>query len=466
MPSSSTVSSFTYKGSAVCRAFFIDFCTFVVLKTIAVHNKLFISSLFLIATISLASCNRDNGIPGGVAGMGYGMTVDLDFVTASSEGVTVVEGVPTLRLHNGQVVCGSLIRTDDAHKVMVTIEDGATVTLDGVTIDGKAWNDRSTPWAGITCEGDASIILSKGSENAVTNFDTDYPAIFVPSGKTLTIGGKGSLTARNTSHDDVGSGAGIGGGYELSCGNIVITGGSITANGGSTSAAIGGGHGVSCGSIAISGGTVTATGGEGAAGIGSGYYGGDDASCGSITITGGFVTATGGKNGAGIGSGANSRGSNECGDITISGACTVIATGGDYGAGIGTGQQGKCVSIIISGGTVTATGGEGAAGIGCGGILKNGKTECGSITIERSNDFIRVTAIKGHEAYYPIGYSSNDDHWIICGTITFGGHTVYKEGNPPEKNITDGGYFTFRETTTDLGDPEINYTNNTWVLMK
>ena len=79
----------------------------------------------------------------------------------------------------------------------ISIADGATVTLDGVTINGE--NSLDYKWAGITCEGDATIILKDGSTNTVKGFYEDYPGIHVPSEMTLTIKGEtagtGSLEA-------------------------------------------------------------------------------------------------------------------------------------------------------------------------------------------------------------------------------------------------------------------------------
>ena len=430
--------------------------------------KIMKKSLFILTVfaLGLTACNREETEP---AVGTYPKDVDLSSVTTTSGGVETVDGTPTLRLRDGQVVTGSLIRTDDAHKVKVTIEDGATVTLNGATIDGKAENGTNTPWAGITCEGDATILLT--GENTVTNFHTWYPAIFVPEGKTLTIGGSGALTASNTYYTTTGSGAAIGGGNEIPCGNIAITGGTVTATGGDRSAAIGGGRGTTCGSITISGGTVTATGSDSGAGIGSGYVGGS----GDISISGtATVTATGGDNAAGIGSGyADIFSANTCGNISISGACTVIATGGGNAAGIGTGNQATCGSISITGGTVRAQGGNSAAGIGCGQGSDEKKSECGAITIEaivgHKDDFTSVTAIRGQGAHRPIGHSSSYGDRNTCGTITFGDNTVYTAGDYPGYydyyNIGGNG-LNFEETTTNLGNPNEDYTDNTWVLWR
>ena len=169
----------------------------------------------------------------------------------------------------------------------------------------------SAYFAGINPVGDATILLE--GENTLKGGYEDYPGIFVPENKTLTIDGTGSLTASSGGDDEFGYGCGIGGGYQMAAGNIVIDGGTITANGG-----------------------------QWAAGIGSGYEG----SCGNITINGGKITANGGKEAAGIGSGQESN----CGDITIAGTVTqVTATmGEDATNSIGAGESGSCGTISIA----------------------------------------------------------------------------------------------------------------------
>ena len=112
-------------------------------------------------------------------------------------------------------------------------------------------------------------------------FCSDYPGIYIPKNKTLTIKGGGSLDTSSN-----GWGAGIGGGYYIDCGDIHIEGGNITASGGRETAGIGSGSDSTCGDITISGGSVTATGGLYAAGIGSG----DSGKYGSITIGEGITS--------------------------------------------------------------------------------------------------------------------------------------------------------------------------------
>jgi len=240
---------------------------------------------------------------------------------------------------DGEILTGTL-----GENVKISIADRATVTLNNVTINGV--NDSDYEWAGITCLGDATIILS--GTNTVKGFDEDYPGIQAAAGKTLTINGTGSLTASS-----YGRGAGIGGGSGVACGNIEIQGGTITATSGDYGAGIGGGDNASCGNITISGGTVTATGGERGAGIGSGRRGNTIGSCGNILISGGTVTATGGENAAGIGGGRgyNNKYFSSCGTITITtGVTKVTATKGD-GAdnSIGAGKYGTCGTVTIGG---------------------------------------------------------------------------------------------------------------------
>lgn len=114
------------------------------------------------------------------------------------------------------------------------IPDGATVTLRDASINCNG----GVP--GITCNGDATIIL-EGS-NTVTGSEGE-PGISVPEGRTLTIKGSGSLTAEGGTYEFGGNkwgGAGIGGLPEG--GNVIIEGGSITAIGGYGAPGIGGSY--------------------------------------------------------------------------------------------------------------------------------------------------------------------------------------------------------------------------------
>ncbi len=302
------------------------------------------------------------------------------------DGIDLAKVTADLELKDGDVVFGTLDGVKQPYKI--SIADGATVTLNGASINGT--NSSSYNWAGLTCAGDATIILADGSTNTVKGFYEEYPGIYVQPENTLTIKGTGQLSASSN-----GYGCGIGGGWSKSSGNIAIEGGDITAKGGKDAAGIGGGKSGSCGAVTISGGEITAT-GKGGAGIGAG----DNATCGDITITGGTIDATGFNGAAGIGTGPGESGKSTCGNILISGG-TVSAAGSSYyeyggGAGIGAGfaygSNTTCGTITITSGVtkVIATKGIAAANsIGAGTTYGESSSTCGTVTIEDGANVIQ-----------------------------------------------------------------------------
>ena len=271
--------------------------------------------------------------------------------------ITLTAGTGDVTLNDNDVLTGT--GGADTH---VTIADGATIWLNGVTIVNTSGVEKK--WAGLTCEGDATINLVDGTTNTVHGFYVTCPGIYWPKNKTLTINGDtGALTASCYDVDSecaAGIGTGNTNGYSH-CGNIVINGGHITA----------------IGSI-------------NAAGIGSALYG----TCGDITINGGYVEASSWANCPGIGSGLSQS---TCGNILIAGG-TVIATGGWYSPGIGSGVA------------------EGAAKY---------KSICGDITITAG--ITSVTAIRGGESPDVIGTANELSHndTSLCGVITFGSQPMY-----------------------------------------
>lgn len=383
--------------------------------------------------------------------------IDLSLLTAD------------LVAQNGDILTNSLI---EDHKI--SIAEGASVTLRDA---GISLTDN-VAWAGITCLGDATILLEGinrvmgGGDCPIHFLDPGFdfslvtwaPGISIDPNHTLTIDGSGELTAQTYSVD-LGS-SGIGNRTALSCGTIIINGGTVYAKGSQGCPGIGGGYDASCDEIRITGGTVYAFGGEQAAAIGAPRHGG----CGPITITGGKVVATGGVGAAGIGAGQGCDRTSTCGDILISGG-EVTAIGGQYAAGIGSGMgrafstsspvsygytsQSICGNITISGGTVTARGGEGgpyygntnpvgAAAIGTGATANNvgdapdrAKSSCGEITI--LNTVTRVTATKASDATNCIGKNHSENPGTF-GTITIG-ETTYPTGVTP--NQTDGNTFIY-----------------------
>ena len=195
----------------------------------------------------------------------------------------------------------------------ITIAAGATVTFNGATITHTSGSGR----AAIDCAGNATIVLAEGSVNGVTNTVNSCAAIHPATNATLTIRGSGSLDAYSSGD----YGAGIGAASARSnanpypCGNIVIEGGTITAQGGS------------CG-----------------AGVGAAAW---SSPCGDITITGNaVVTASSGQYAAAIGAASDSS---PCGNITISGNASVTAKKDAYqnAAGIGACHSSPCRNIVI-----------------------------------------------------------------------------------------------------------------------
>ena len=168
------------------------------------------------------------------------------------------------------------------------IAGGATVTLRDAKINRDGWYEAN--FAGITCNGDATIILE--GDNVVRGFSDNYPGIQINEGSTLTIMGNGSLTVSPKDTDNSRA-AGIGAGnYNGNCGNIVILGGSIYATGGKGAAAIGAYDDKSCGYITITDGVtrVEATkGGDevwGGSPLSIGKGADSDSGCGTVTIGG------------------------------------------------------------------------------------------------------------------------------------------------------------------------------------
>ena len=309
---------------------------------------------------------------------------------------------------DGDVLTGTLDGTKTVIKLSVAPD--AKVILSGAQILAEDQGQFVNQWAGLTCLGNATIILD--GENTVRSFNRMYPCIQAgPEGSKLIITGDGKLTTEGSSS------AGIGSLSSIACGDIEIQGGDLTLKDSHVS-------------------------------IGSGTY----APCGNITITGGTITAQGRE----IGIGSRYRGS--CGNIIITGG--TISTQGGY-VGIGS-MRSSCGNITITGGTITAQGGE--VGIGSSGF----ESSCGDISISWSENFVSLTAIKGNRVYYPIGAT----RLINCGVITFDG-TIIKKREQPDVSVQEGAYgklkFTI-STTLPEGVDETDeesvkpYKDNTWTL--
>ncbi len=302
---------------------------------------------------------------------------------------------------DGDVLTGTLDGTNTVIKLSVAPD--AKVILSGAQILGEDQGILVDTWAGLTCLGNATIILD--GENTVRSFDRNFPCIQAgPDGSKLIVAGDGKLTTEGTSSASIGSTENI------TCGDIEIQGGDLTLK--DSHVSIGSGVWGSCGNITISDGTITAQGNH--VGIGSGIYG----SCGDITITGGTITAQGGE------------------------------------VGIGSGLLGSCGDITITGGTITAQGGE--VGIGSG---NNGS--CGDISISWSENFVSLTAIKDDREYPVIGtsYLSNG------GQITFDGENIGVDNGGIYRRLKLTISTTLPEGVDETDEEAVKpYKDNTWTL--
>ena len=272
---------------------------------------------------------------------------------------------------------GETVITGESKEHTVTIdtsEGNVDVTFDDLKIDvsGKKEGDGSgkteVDGSGKT-EGNVSD-ETEGDGSGDSPVDAGKAAVTVQGDHDAAIELDGANELKSGSHN-----AGLEKNGHESSGKLTIkddndTKGSLTGAGGAGGAGIGGGYESSAGNIEITGGTVEAVGGEGAAGIGGGVYGpGRD-----IEISGGKVSATGGSysgdprpGAAGIGDGAGAwyeidpNAPSNPNNIYISGDAEVEAkagasTGGETAA-IGGGIVGEIPNDALSDDDHKVTGG-------------------------------------------------------------------------------------------------------------
>ena len=179
----------------------------------------------------------------------------------------------------------------------------AKVTLSNVKINASG--------AAVSVSGNVELVIA---DTNTLRSGTDHAGVEkADDDGTLTIDGTGSLEAYGGNEA-----AGIGSRANNNVRNIVINGGTITAEcTGDDGAGIGGGHSGKAENIRINGGVVTATGGEWGFGIGSGY---NEYSLlpTTITITGGTVKAIAKNPGAAIGALASAN------DLTMTGGSLTV----------------------------------------------------------------------------------------------------------------------------------------------
>ena len=351
--------------------------------------------------------------------------------------------------------CPGHIITGKSSANTVTVKSGEhDITLKGVTITANC------PFS---IEKGASVHLTLEGNNTLK---TGWASVglHAPEGAKLTIR-CGAHGDGNCPADGSGCGelevaeavyqcAGIGGGKEESGGDITITGGIVTANGGDSGAGIGGGHSRSGGTITITGGIVTANGGSSAAGIGGGGQMLPGVNGGNIRITGGTVIAQGGEQGAGIGGGSDGDG----GTITITGG-NVTAQGGSgynkYGPGDAIGGGGAYEGHPPYSATVTITGGSvKASTINAPPKNNNGQQVYLGIVPDIQN--VTDVSVDGVPYYVPGNHKDDDRLYLYMTPETHkvtirskdGEVTTYESVTYESGGVDGNGYFKFENSTT------------------
>ncbi|MGN1107470.1 MAG: flagellin, partial [Huintestinicola sp.] len=246
---------------------------------------------------------------------------------------------------------------DGESTVIINSESGSTLNVNGGTYGagiGAAQSSNASA-SNIQINGSGTINASSGKGSAAIGggYNSNFGDISINgSGITIkaeaaahgagigggwvanvgniTILGKANITATGIEH-----GTGIGGGCQGDVGIITIGDSStgdndivISTKGGNDGAAIGSSWNGDVKNIIINGGTITADAGKNGAGIGSGLNG----NSGTITINGGVISAKGSTDASGIGGGKSGTVSGiviNGGEITADGGWTY--DGGNIG---------------------------------------------------------------------------------------------------------------------------------------
>ena len=309
--------------------------------------------------------------------------------------------------------------------------DGETLTLNNADITQSSYSGVA-----IYCGEDAGIHLVLVGDSTVTGpggGDTEV-SCGVYAGSDLTISGDGTL---NVSGGEVSANDAYSYGIFTPC-DITISGGSVTAEGGTASTTGSEGYAESFGifahNVTISGGTVNADGGAASAAVSESYACSYGISADNVTISGGEVTATGGTASAdNTGGHAESYGIYAY-DLTVSDG-EVTATGGTASADSEASSRGIYVDMeaTISGGIVNADGGKvtftGSEGYAesCG-IYVHDLTVSGG-TVNATGGTASATGPNGK------AYSGGIDAYY---NITISGGTVNADGRTASAAGTDG----------------------------
>ena len=319
---------------------------------------------------------------------------------------------------------------DGIHSGSLTIS-GGTVTATG----GGSTGSNGLGGRGI-CSDSGGVTISGGTVKATGGNGSDGGS-GISSSSGVTISG-GIVTA--TGGDSTGSDRS--GGDGISSTNTTISGGTVTATGGdnSTGSDGSGGNGIySSSSVAISGGAVTANGGSGNSSGGNGIH-----SNGVTISSGSTVTANGGRGEDGSGGSGISNG----GSLTVSDG-TVTAKGGNGDSKDGYGGDGiHSGSTTISGGTVTADGGSGNF---------SGGNGIRSFDVAISGGTVNVAGGNGGN-----GSGSDVGNGIISNDIDLSGslELTAKAGSSNGKALSQNGKELDLDTIKDKLDPGAKVTTN------
>ena len=336
--------------------------------------------------------------------------------------------------------------TADCNAVITQENIGSygTLTTGWYAVEGTVTGDIR-----IKVQGTVNLILEDGCSFTVNG------GIEVNEGNALTIWGQqkgnGKLKAQNV----VKYCAGIGGGNNISGGNITINGGIIQSEGRLRGAGIGGGGSGAGGIITINNGEIQSKGGRGGAGIG----GGGSGAGGTITINAGKIQSEGGYLGAGIGGGVNAAGGTitmNGGEITASGETKENGQSGlAAGIGGGFGSKGLGGTILITCGTIRAKGGEAAAGIGSG----NAADGTCNIHIQGGIIYASTNIDDLNESFFETLYAIGSGSGWTDGSITITNGVVITKGQINKSNKDSWSGIIFENSETDgivYGNPTLS----------
>ena len=357
------------------------------------------SRAFSFATGNTLSIDPSEGL---LAEAKYGSDVDSLNRVVSTEKIDVTDYLhPVVQLTAREIplwVGGQQITAD---QLTVSGGDGGTATYDPaentLTLNNYSSIGEGHNNAAIYYGGTDTLNVVLMGESTVQGPDRESGVSYgIYAGGSLSFSGSGTLTAiGGTATGESGESYGV-----FTYGSVTVSeNGTLTATGGEASYS----YGVyASDAITVSGGSLTAPGGTATGESGESY--GVYAFSSSVTISGGTMTATGGtaaKRSCGVDASSSS--------VTIFGG-TLTATGGEATDSYGVFVNGG--SVEVSGGSLETTGGAATN-------YSYGVVAYGFVTISGGT----MTAISG-EANYSCGVFADIDVIVSGGKLTAKGGTA------------------------------------------